>query len=203
MSLRFDFKLWWIIFILIGIWLGSLIKNIPFIEFDNSIDLAEVLNAVLSIITLGIAIHISHVLDRKKKKEEYIFGFFIQKVDEIKVAICALVDTSEIDQTPIYIINSKIKKITLSYLDLKNIMNLVGLPIQDHMDKDIMKYIHHLKLLCTEKSVCKFGTNILPYTDEEGITIFESKLSYSEERKDEISTFTKQIVNKIIQIIIY
>lgn len=195
-------KLSWIVFILIGICLGCFIKNIPIIKIDTKIDLAEAFNVVLSLITLGIAIHISHVLERKKKKEEYIFGFLIQKVDEIKVSISDLIKTCELEDTPIYKINSKIKIITLSYLDLKNIMSLVNMTADNQLDHDIMLHINHLKLLCLEKTVTKFGTNIIPYTDEESITINESKLTYSEERKDQIFNFTKQIVNKIFQIII-
>lgn len=202
MSKKIRFSWVWIPILIIGVFIGYCIKKVPFVELDNTIDLAEVLNILIALVTLGVAGYIAHVLERRKKKEEYIFEFLIQKVNDIKKNIQSLTTTLNNENIPIYIVNSKLKDITLSYLDLKNIMETVQLSPSEKFNTEIMKHIKHLKLLCTENSVYKYGTNVIAYEDELGITIENSKLDYSTKRKDEISRFTKQLINKIFHLVI-
>ncbi len=192
----------WLIPLSFGFMLGQWIKKFPLIKFDSSIDLAEATNILIALVTLLVEIHISHVLDRKKKKEEYIFEYLVQKVDDIKNAISNLINELQTDQTPIHMINYKLKNVTLGYLDLKYIMEQMNMEIDRDEDKEIMAIINHLKLLCTENSVYKFGTNTIAYTDELGINIEHSKLTYSLSRREEIAKFTRKLINKVFKLIV-
>jgi len=201
-SRKIKFSWAWLIFLAIGLFAGYSINKIPLIEFDKTIDLAEVLNILIALITLGVAVHISHVLERRKKKEEYTFEFLVQKVDEIKKNIQTLLSTINQSDTPIYIINSKLKNISMSYLDLKDIMETVEIDIQQDAHNTILKQIKHIKHLSTENAVYKFGTNTIAYNDEQAISINDSKLSFSSDRIDQISSFSKNLINNVFHLIV-
>jgi len=187
--------------IVVGIWLGRLIVNFPIIELDRSIDFAEILNLILAVATLGIALYIASILDRKKKKEEYAFEFYSKKIQEIQSEVKQFLNILSEDELPFHIVNSRIKSISLSYLDLKEIMSFLEMEISEEDNQDILDIIHHIKRLGTEEPSYKFKTKTIEYVDEIELEISDGKLTFLPSRIDKVRVYTKKLVNKMFYLV--
>lgn len=190
-----------ILLIIIGIWLGKLFTNIPFIELDKKIDFAQVLNLIISIITLCIAFYIATILDRKKKKEEYAFDFYSKKINDIQLEVKQFLNFLKGEDLPIHLVNARIKSISLAYIDLKEIMSYLNMNIAQSEDQDILDVIQHIKRLSTEVPSFKFKTKIVEFVDEVELEINDGKLTFQTSRIDKIRGYTKTLINKTFYLV--
>lgn len=185
-----------------GIFIGKLIRDFPILELDNKIDFADVLNLIVGVVTIFVGLHIAHVLDRRKKKEEYTLEFLIQKINEIKEDSRKLLTALSQGNTPLHQVNNRIKNISMGYSELKSILELVNIPVDDNTNREIIKLWKHIRLLCTEQSVYIFGTNTIAYTNQADIIVSQGDLmSYSSERIDEVKKYSSKIINEIFYIV--
>lgn len=190
-----------VLLFLIGIYIGKVFTDIPLLELDKKVTFGEILNFILAIVTLTLAFYIAYILERKKKKEEYIFEFLTKKIDDLNDEVKNLIITISGGKIPIHVLNSKLKNVSMAFIDLKEVMALAEMNISTADNSEILALIRYIKVLCTENSMYKFGTNVIAYIDEKELIISDGKIEFTPERIDRVKVFSKKIINKVFYLI--
>lgn len=185
-----------------GVVIGKIIQNIPILEFDRTIDVSDVLNVIVAFATLGVALYIAYILEREKINEEYITNFLNSKIIDIKDDIKNFIVRLTAGPIEIHEINLALKGISRSYIDLKELFELIGLEISSQNDAEILKLLKHIKILATEESAYKFGTNVIEYTDVKEVVIGDMGLVFENLRIEKIRDFGQKFINNIFRLIL-
>ena len=187
---------------LFGIFIDRFIKEIPFLKLDRTIDILEIFEIFVALLTLGVAVYIASIVEPKKKKEEYIFEFVKSRLEDVKKDISNLYITLSERTVPIHIVNLKLKNISTAYLEFKESMELLDKRIESQAHDEVLSLIRHTKRLCTEIPSYKYPTKVIEYTDKAELKFDSNNIIFSDSRIDKVKEFSNRIYNLLFKKII-
>lgn len=168
----------WYIWIIVGAIIGIIIGQIIHYKFFKLVPDINIIDVVNLFVTVGLALYIARILDRKIRHEQFTVDLFIAKIDDIESQIKSIENLIQEKDVSMQMINTKFHVLSIAKNSLlKSIDSLLKEKDYTTSTDEIKNKHKTFKLITTNTPIDKTDTSVV---------VKNGKGTYSVQRISEI-----------------